>query len=422
MSAIRLCGLHSLDGEITIQGSKNAVLPILAASLLHKGTTVVTNVPRIQDVFCMAEILAYLGCRISFEEHTIIIDTKDLTTLRIPELQVKQMRSSIMLLGPMLGRLGEAVTSHPGGCSIGKRPVDLHLAALRDLGAEISVEGEQITATAVQLQSADIRLDYPSVGATENALMAAVAAEGTTRIYGAAKEPEIIELCRFLTQMGAGIHGAGTDLLVVQGRQPLHDTTFHVAGDRIVAGTYLGAVLAAGGQVFLRDAPIHHMNEVIAAVRPLGLALECQKDGIAARMKARPRSFAIHTTPYPGFPTDLQSVMLAVAAVADGKSMIEENVFEGRFATANELQKMGADIRIQDKTAHINGVLRLQGNEVAATDLRGGAALVIAGLAAEDETIIRGYGHIRRGYEDICRDLSGVGAAIRKDTSQGLEK
>ncbi|MGL5433832.1 MAG: UDP-N-acetylglucosamine 1-carboxyvinyltransferase [Lachnospiraceae bacterium] len=414
MSAIRLCGLHSLNGEITIQGSKNAVLPVMAASLLHKGTTVISNVPEIQDVFCMKGILEYLGCRISFKDHTMVIDTRDLTSIRIPDMQVKQMRSSIMLLGPLLGRLGEAATCHPGGCSIGKRPVDLHIFALRKLGAEIRVEGERIIASAQRLQSADIRLDYPSVGATENALMAAVAAEGTTRIYGAAQEPEIMELCRFLTQMGAEISGAGTDTLIICGRQPLHDVTFRVAGDRIVAGTYLGALLAAGGSVFLREAPVHHLEQMVRQARKMGAVIAEQPDGLLAVMEQRPRTAHIQTAPHPGFPTDLQSVMLAVAAVADGVSVIEETVFEGRFATADELQKMGALIEVTDKTATVTGVRRLHGAEVAATDLRGGAALVVAGLVAEGETVITGYEHIRRGYEDICRDLAGVGAVITK--------
>jgi len=390
------------------------VLPIMAASLLHKGTTVITNVPEIQDVYCMIGILEYLGCRISFKDHRLVVDSRDLTPVRIPDLQVKQMRSSIMLLGPMLGRLGEAATCHPGGCSIGERPVDLHLYALRELGADIQVEGERIIATAAKLQSADIHFKYPSVGATENALMAAVATEGITRIYGAAREPEIMELCRFLTAMGADISGVGSSGLVIQGGRPLHDITFEVAGDRIVAGTYLGALLAVGGEVLLRDAPVHHLEQMIEKAREMGAVIEEQPNGLRAVMKNRPRPVEIHTAPHPGFPTDLQSVMLAVAAVADGASSIEENVFEGRFATAGELQKMGADILVDEKTAVIHGTSRLSGATVNATDLRGGAALVVAGLAAEGETVITGYGHIRRGYEDICRDLAGVGVDITK--------
>jgi len=412
LSAIRLSGLHSLKGEITIQGSKNAVLPIMAAALLHKGTTVITNVPGIQDVFCMMGILEYLGCGISLSDHVLTIDTRNLTSMRIPALRVKQMRSSVMLLGPLLGRLGEAVTSYPGGCSIGKRPIDLHLYALRRLGAEIRAEGEQITASAATLRGAQIDFRYPSVGATENAVMLAVAAEGVTRITGAAREPEIMELCRFLCQMGAEIAGVGTEVLTIQGRRPLHDCTFSVAGDRIVAGTYLGAVMAAGGEVFLRQGPVLHMQEVLPKVQQMGARITESPEGILIAMKQRPAPVKIQTGPYPAFPTDLQSVMMAVASVADGVSQIEETVFEGRFATAKELQKLGAHIIIEDNIAWVNGRPMLRGGLAEATDLRGGAALVVAGLAAGPETWIQGYGHICRGYEDICRDLAAVGADI----------
>jgi len=412
LSAIRLSGLHSLKGEITIQGSKNAVLPIMAAALLHKGTTVITNVPGIQDVFCMMGILEYLGCGISLSDHVLTIDTRNLTSMRIPALRVKQMRSSVMLLGPLLGRLGEAVTSYPGGCSIGKRPIDLHLYALRRLGAEIRAEGEQITASAATLRGAQIDFRYPSVGATENAVMLAVAAEGVTRITGAAREPEIMELCRFLCQMGAEITGVGTEVLTIQGRRPLHDCTFSVAGDRIVAGTYLGAVMAAGGEVFLRQGPVLHMQEVLPKVQQMGARITESPEGILIAMKQRPAPVKIQTGPYPAFPTDLQSVMMAVASVADGVSQIEETVFEGRFATAKELQKLGAHIIIEENIAWVNGRPMLRGGLAEATDLRGGAALVVAGLAAGPETWIQGYGHICRGYEDICRDLAAVGADI----------
>jgi len=412
LSAIRLSGLHSLKGEITIQGSKNAVLPIMAAALLHKGTTVITNVPGIQDVFCMMGILEYLGCGISLSDHVLTIDTRNLTSMRIPALRVKQMRSSVMLLGPLLGRLGEAVTSYPGGCSIGKRPIDLHLYALRRLGAEIRAEGEQITASAATLRGAQIDFRYPSVGATENAVMLAVAAEGVTRITGAAREPEIMELCRFLCQMGAEITGVGTEVLTIQGRRPLHDCTFSVAGDRIVAGTYLGAVMAAGGEVFLRQGPVLHMQEVLPKVQQMGARITESPEGILVAMKQRPAPVKIQTGPYPAFPTDLQSVMMAVASVADGVSQIEETVFEGRFATAKELQKLGAHIIIEENIAWVNGRPMLRGGLAEATDLRGGAALVVAGLAAGPETWIQGYGHICRGYEDICRDLAAVGADI----------
>lgn len=418
MSVIHVHGLHSLRGEINIQGSKNAVLPVMAASLLHRGTTVINNVPRIQDVSCMMGILEYLGCVCTLDGHTLTIDTREMSSTRIPESQVKQMRSSVMLLGPLLGRLKAAVTCRPGGCSIGKRPIDLHLDALRLMGADIRMEGDRITASTIGLKGVDITFAYPSVGATENALMAAVAAEGATCIRGAAKEPEIMELCRFLTAMGADISGTGTDTLLVQGQRPLHDTVFEVAGDRIVAGTYLGAVMAAGGAVMLRHAPAHHMREVLAAAVQMGAEITADSTGVLVCMEGRPGPVQIRTGPYPEFPTDLQSVMVAVAAVGEGESRIEETVFEGRFGTAKELQKLGAHIIIKDRTARIRGSWPLKGGPVHAGDLRGGAALVVAGLAAEGVTVISGYSHIHRGYEDICRDLCGCGAVLELRTEE----
>lgn len=412
MSVIRIQGLRSLEGEIGIQGSKNAVLPVMAAALLHNGTIVIKNVPKIRDVFCMREILEALGCLCRLERHELLIDTRGLKESQVPESLGKQMRSSIMLLGPLLGRLNEARTCHPGGCVIGSRPIDLHLLALRQLGADIDCEGEQITVRADRLQGTKLRLAFPSVGATENALMAAAAAKGVTYIYGAAREPEIEVLCRFLEAMGVRIDGIGGSFLAVHGGEKLKDTEFTVPGDRIVAGTYLGALMAAGGELCLLGAPADHMAGTLTALEQAGCSCRLYPDRIRARMKKRPRPVDLSTGPYPEFPTDLQSVMLAVASVAQGRSRIRETVFEERFATAEELKKMGADISIKEGTAYVTGSYPLAGGEVCAADLRGGAALVTAGLVSEGESCIRGYSHISRGYEDICRDLSAVGAAI----------
>lgn len=413
MSVIRIRGLHCLEGKIKIQGSKNAVLPLMAASLLHSGTVMITNVPRIQDVNCMMGILEYLGCNCRLEGHSLTIGTRSLSMARIPNQEAGQMRSSVMLLGPLLGRMKQAVSRHPGGCSIGKRPIDLHLSALRKLGAEVRVEGEQITASTSGLKGTDIQFPFSSVGATENALMAAVAADGVTVLHGAAIEPEIEILCQFLKGMGAQIEGSGTNTLVIHGGTPLHDVTFAVPGDRIVAGTYLGAVMAAGGSVLLSGAPAGHMAEVLHMAQQAGCRVEILPEGVHVRMEGRPKPFEISTGPYPGFPTDLQSVMVAVAAMAEGTSRIRETVFEGRFASAKELQKLGGHIIIEDRTVCVDGTCPLTGGQVNAGDLRGGAALVVAGLAAREETVVTGYGHISRGYEDICGDLSGVGADIR---------
>lgn len=412
MSVIQIQGLRCLKGKINIQGSKNAVLPVMAASLLHRGTTVITNVPGIQDVYCMMGILEYLGCECRMEGHTLTVCAARAAVAQIPDGMAGQMRSSIMLLGPLLGRFREAVTSHPGGCSIGSRPIDLHLEGLKKLGADIRVEGEQITASTLGLNGAEIDLAFPSVGATENVIMAAVAAQGTTVLTGAAKEPEIETLCLFLQEMGAGISGVGTSRLVIEGQRALHDVTFRIPGDRIVAGTYLGAVMNAGGEVMLEGAPVRHMAENMELAHRMGAELSIRPEGLLARMEGRPGAAEFATGPYPEFSTDLQSVMMAVASVADGTSFIRETVFEKRFSTAKELQKLGAHIIIDGRLACVEGRFPLNGGSVCAQDLRGGAALVVAGLAAGQMTEVHGYSHISRGYEDICRDLQSVGAGI----------
>lgn len=416
MPVIQIQGMKRLEGTIFVQGSKNAVLPVMAASLLHKGITVLTNVPVIQDVLCMMEILKSLGCVCSLEDHRLTIDGSGAAFCPVPENLAGQMRSSIMLLGPMLGRFGKGWTYHPGGCLIGSRPIDLHLAGLRALGAEIREEGGQIRGTADEktgLLGREIHLAYPSVGATENLIMAAVAAAGTTLLSGAAREPEIEVLCRYLKAAGAKVQGAGTSQIRIQGGTELQDTEFFVPGDRIVAGTYLGAVLCAGGQVTLLGAPWEHMKESVGLARQMGAEISERDGGLFAAAEGRPKAVRFATGPYPAFSTDLQSVMMAAASVGRGTSQIRETVFENRFSTAKELQKMGAHIIIKGKTAQVEGQPCLQGGRVTAKDLRGGAALVAAGLAAEGETLVEGYAHISRGYEDICRDLRSAGAEIQ---------
>jgi len=412
LSVIRIQGLKSLRGEMKIQGSKNAVLPVMAAALLHEGMIVIKNIPRIQDVFCMIEILEALGCQCQLEGHELVIDTRGLCRSQVPDEAGGRMRSSIMLLGPLLGRLRQAETCYPGGCVIGRRPIDLHLAALRQMGVEICSEGETIKAFARNLQGTDLSLAFPSVGATENALMAAVAARGITRIRGAAREPEIEVLCRFCESMGVRIEGIGSGFLTVYGGTKLHDCEFTVPGDRIVAGTYLGALAVTGGELCLQGVPATHMAGTLGALQQTGCICEIDPECICARMDGRPYPVNLSTGPYPEFPTDLQSVMLAVASVADGYSRIQENIFEERFATAEELKKIGAHITIKGGSAHVIGKYPLVGGEIWASDLRGGAALVVAGLASEKESRIHGYSYISRGYEDICGDLTALGAEI----------
>ncbi len=415
MSTIEIEGLHPLKGEVWIQGSKNAALPMAAAAILNRGTAVLRNVPEIHDIFCMIRILEAIGCRCRFEKNCLTIQAENLTRVAVPRSYVTAMRSSIVLLGPLLGRCGEAATYYPGGCSIGSRPINLHLHGLRSLGARIRELGdEKLAARADRLRGAKVILPFPSVGATENVLMAAVLAEGTTVLSGAAREPEIAQLCGFLNAMGARISGIGTDTLRIQGVSRLHDAEYTVAGDRIVAGTYLSCVMAAGGEALLRGADGRTLEEVLRGFAAMGAELTVRKEGVFISMKDRPLPVSLRTGPYPGFPTDLQSPLLSLLSVSRGEGEICETVFEDRFAAAEELKKMGARITVLGSRAVVDGRYPLTGAGVRATDLRGGAALVAAGLAAEGRTRVADCGHIFRGYEDICRDLSGLGADIRQ--------
>lgn len=415
MSAIEVKGLRPIKGEITVQGCKNAVLPMMAASVLNKGTTIIDNVPGIRDVFCMMEILESLGCSCVLDGHTLTINTSVLSGCSIGRSDMEKMRSSIMLLGALLARCGEAQVYSPGGCKIGERPIDLHLMALKEMGAEIS-EGnaeEPLRAKAGRLKGTEIHFPFPSVGATENSIFAAVAAAGRTVLSGCAKEPEIVELCQFLNSMGASILGVGTGILVIEGGLPLHDTRFRVGGDRIVAGTYLLAAAAAQGELLLTGLEVRGLSAVTEALRRMGAILYEEEQLLYMKSCGRLQAIAIKTDPYPGFPTDLQSVMMAAMSLANGVSTIEEKIFENRFKTAGELKKLGALIETREETATILGRANLLGASVEAQDLRGGAALVAAALRAEGTTTIGSCDYILRGYEDICRDLTGVGAAIR---------
>lgn len=412
MSAILVRGMKSLKGEIKIQGSKNAALPIMAAAILHDGITVINNVPSIDDVFCMKDILEFLGCKCIFEKNVMQIDASVVNLTDIPEHYVKSMRSSIIVLGALLARCGIAATYYPGGCSIGKRPVDLHLHALRRLGAFIKEENDFISASCKELTGARIHLSFPSVGATENALLAAVGAAGITEIYGYAREPEIEQLCEFLICMGADISGFGEDCIKICGHMKLHDCEYSVKGDRIAAGTYLAAALATKGELYVSGIIPKQLSGVCEKFEAAGAVLKTGNDYIKLCMDKRPEAFEIKTGPYPEFPTDMQSPFMTIMSIANGSSRIEENIFEGRYKTAQELEKLGARIRIDGSMAYIDGVYMLDGAEVTACDLRGGAALVIAGLCAGGSTRINDCEHILRGYEDICRDLSSAGGSV----------
>lgn len=413
MAVIEVNGGRELFGRLKIQGSKNAVLPMLAACVLTREPVRITGCPRIQDVHSMEELLRGIGCQVRWEDNSILIEADKAQLSEIEEPCVKGMRSSVTLLGPLLGRLGEVRISYPGGCSIGKRPIDLHVKALRQMNVEIEEEERGITCKTKELRGALIELSFPSVGATENIILAAVLAKGKTTIKQAAREPEIICLCRFLKKMGADITGEGSDTICIYGVKELHGTDFTVISDRIAAGTYMAAVAGTGGEVFLEMDCMDQLKPTTSLLREAGADITETKEGAWIRSQGNLIALDyIKTKPYPGFPTDLQSPFMALLSVAVGISVIVEEIFEERFNTAAELMKMGADITIVKRAAVILGVKKLRGCDVEAHDLRGGAALVMAGLMAEDVTCIHKIDYIQRGYEDICRDFRQLGAVI----------
>lgn len=423
-------------GELEIQGSKNAVLPMMAASLLHRGITVLDHVPDITDVACMVRILEQLGAVVTREGKRMVIDASYLISWEIPLEEVCKMRSSIMVLGPLVARMGQAVTHYPGGCSIGRRPVDYHIRLLRDLGIRVTEEDGCIEAQAERYRGAVIALDFPSVGATENAILAATGAAGETVICGCAKEPEIVELCAFLQAMGIDTVGAGTDRIRVWGQTSKRDPHVCVVGDRIAAGTYLAAVAVGGGEICLTGAPVASMNATLQALCGCGCLIQTEGDRICLTAPRHLRTIPyLETTVYPGFPTDMQSILLAVQCCGTGEGRMQETIFEGRFETATQLNKMGARIQVEigdsscdqcvaaeagctgrGYVAKVQGSSGLYGAHVTATDLRGGAALVVAGLGAVGETVVHQCHHIDRGYENIVENLQRLGARIHRVT------
>ena len=422
MSSYLISGGRSLSGQLHVHGSKNAALPIIAASLLHHGVTVIRGCPDILDVRYMIEILRSIGCGVLYEGDVLQIDASEICLENISRECVGKMRSSILLLGAALGRCRRMILDYPGGCTIGARPVDIHLKALGQMGVHIEEKDGAIHCETGGLSGVRIVLPYPSVGATENLMMAGAMAEGITWIQNAAKEPEVSDLAGFLSAMGVSIYGAGTDRIGILGKCSLHDAEYKVMTDRIVAGTYLLAAAGTGGEIELLDVAEQHIHCLLHLCEAMGCEIRMTERGI--RIKSARRLFAvedIHTQPFPGFPTDMQSQLMAVLATARGESVIYEHIFENRFRTAGELQKMGADIQIKNNRAVIHGVRKLKGCHVSAKDLRGGAALVIAGLMAEGDTIVENSIFVERGYQDICKDLTQLGAEIRhcRDTREG---
>lgn len=413
MDAVRIYGGESLSGQTRIQGSKNASLPILAATLLTDGICEIENCPDIADVYHMLRLLRSLGCQVDREGEVIRVDTTRVSDCDMPADSVGVMRSSIMLLGALLARTGAVSMEYPGGCVIGKRPIDLHLHALRRMGVEIE-EGETgFCAKAIKLTAAVQELPFVSVGVTENLILAAVLAKGKTMIHPAAREPEIQALCEFLISAGGKIEGVGTDRLVIEGVERLYPVRFRVPADRIVAGTYLAACLSAGGRIFLQDAPCDHMEAVIACAEMLGARTKRETDGLFVEGRAEKRlQDGLTTAVYPGFPTDLQSLFMVVMAASGQGGWIEESVFENRFRIVPELVKMGACIQVAGTKAYIHGGYPLHNTIVEAKELRGGAALVVAALAAEGTGIVRNRHYIDRGYEDITLRFRELGAAI----------
>lgn len=411
MSSLVITGGYPITGEIKIQGSKNAALPILAASLLIKGITVLEHCPDISDVSCMLEILKGLGCTVVREGEMVIIDAGELENAAVGKKDAEKMRSSITLLGALLGRMGEACIPLPGGCSIGRRPIDLHLMALRTLGVQIEEE-EELHAQLTFCRDAEIRFPYPSVGALQNAILASVLSQATVILRNCAKEPEIVELCGFLNRAGADIKGSGTDTIVVRGVKELKEIRYTVCSDRIAAGTYLCMAAATRGSVAVCGVEPSELYALTEAFSRMGCTLRQYGDAVAVTVKKQVEAVPLlKTAPYPGFPTDMQSQIMSVLTLASGESAIWETVFENRFRTVYELRKMRADITLNEEKqlARVRGRKTISPAELCAPDLRGGAALVVAALAAEGKSRIENREYIERGYENITDVINRLG-------------
>lgn len=418
MDKLKITGGARLHGDVTVSGAKNAALPILCASLLTADTLELGNVPQLNDISTMVRLLGQMGVQVQNEGGVMTLRAAEVTSCEAPYEMVKTMRASILVLGPLLARFGEARVSLPGGCAIGQRPVDQHIRGLAALGADIRVEHGFVVARASRLKGATVRTDMITVTGTENLLMAAALADGETVLNNAAREPEVVDLARLLIAMGAKIEGHGTDRIVVQGVQRLHGARYDVMPDRIEAGTFLCAVAATGGEIVLRHVDPLSMGATLDKLREAGLTLECGSDFIRARMQTRPRAVGFRTQEYPGFATDMQAQLMATNTIASGTAVIAENIFENRFMHVQEMRRLGADIEIDGPTAVVKGVARLSGATVMATDLRASASLVIAGLVADGVTTVERIYHLDRGYDHMERKLVQLGANIQRVTSR----
>jgi UDP-N-acetylglucosamine 1-carboxyvinyltransferase len=414
MQKLSIQGGVALSGEVRVAGAKNAALPILAASLLTGEAMRITNLPQLNDVRTMVKLLEQMGVKARAGEHEAELCADAVTEPFAPYDLVKTMRASILVLGPLLTRFGEARVSLPGGCAIGERPVDLHIKGLAAMGAEIAIEAGNIHATAKRLKGARIFMDTVTVTGTENLMMAACLAEGETVLENCAREPEVVDLARCLVAMGARIQGHGGDVIAVQGVERLAGVDYAVMPDRIEAGTFLAAAAATRGSITLTDAPVSSLDPVIQKLREAGAGIAVGESTLRIAMRARPKAVSVRTAPHPGFPTDMQAQFIAVNSVAEGTSRVTETIFENRFMHVQELRRLGANIEVEGNTAIIYGVDTLTGATVMATDLRASASLVIAGLVAEGETIIERIYHLDRGYEHIESRLASLGARIAR--------
>ncbi len=415
MEKLVVTGGKQLYGTIKVSGAKNAVLPILAASLLGNGPSTIGEVPELADVSTIQAVLSRLGAKVQQKGSTVTVEASEITGYEAPYEYVRKMRASFLVMGPLLARLGKTRISMPGGCAIGTRPIDLHLKGFAALGADIIAGQGYVEAVADKLKGNSIYLDFPSVGATENIMMAAALAKGVTLIENAAEEPEIVDLANYLNSMGAQIRGAGTKVVKIEGVDRLHGTRHNVIPDRIEAGTYMVAAAITGGDLILENVLVDHLIPVMAKLRESGTHLDELENGIRVRGPGEINQVDIKTLPYPGFPTDMQAQMMALATVAKGTSVFTETVFENRYMHVDELRRMGAKIKIEGRTAIVEGVDKLTGAPVKATDLRAGAALVLAGLAAGGKTEIINLHHLDRGYEQLENKLRGVGADIVRE-------
>ena len=416
MARLIIKGGAKLEGELSVHGAKNVALPVFAAALLTEEPVVIHNWPAISDVYNMLSILEHIGAHVAYEKDKLVIDTRRAMRWEMPDKLAKEIRSSIFMIGPILARFRMARFTYPGGCEIGSRPIDLHLKGLKSLGVNVTEAGGHIMCEGRRLKGGDVHLDYPSVGATENLMMAAALAPGNTVIRNAAREPEIVELQLIINKMGGNVRGAGTSNINIEGVERLRGVEYTCIPDRIVAGTMMAAAVMTRGRITLKNVVPEHLFAITAKLREAGADIDVMDDSIIVAGRGRPREMhLIETGPYPGFPTDMQAQMCSAASIANGTSIIVESVFDNRFKHVGELRRMGANIVIKNNVAIIKGVPQLHGADVSAMDLRGGAALVLAGLCAQGRTVVEQAQIIDRGYETLGPALCQLGADIERE-------